>query len=432
MVLLRSYSYDIMRGVRLKCVSTRKFKTGAVSVSLVCPLDKKTAAMNAVLPYVLRRGTASHPDMLSIEAYLDELYGARLEPVLRKRGEAQCIGFYADFIDEAFAEKDVRIIEKTVDLMAEMLLMPAVSGGRLRRDYVETEKDNLIADIKAELNDRRSYASGKLIEKMCDKERYSVPKLGRLKEAEKITVATLTKHYRELLPKASIEIFYCGSADPDRVARAVKTGFRSLPRGEIAPFTANEIIYSPRGPVREFSEELDLTQSRLAMGYRVGEAMRRPNQAALMTANAMLGGVPTSRLFMNVREKQSLCYYVSSGLDRHKGVLLISSGVDEEKLGAAREEIERQIALLKNGEFEDWELEAAKKSIVTAYLSVCDSQPALESVYLDFGLSGLDIAPEDVAALAEEVSREDVLEVFRGIELDAVFTLKKGGSEDVH
>lgn len=421
-----------MRGVRLKCLSTRKFKTGAVSVTLVCPLEKKTAALNAVLPYVLRRGTASHPDMVSLEAYLDELYGARLEPVLRKRGETQCIGFYADFIDEAFADKGVRLIENVVDLMAEMLLMPAVSGGRLRRDYVETERENLIADIKANLNDKRSYASEKLLEKMCDKESYSVPKLGRLKEAEKITVATLTKHYRELLPKTEIEVIYCGSADPDRVARAVKIAFCGLPRGEITPVPVSEIVYSPRGAVREFTENMEITQSRLAMGYRVGDAMRRPNIAALSAANAMLGGVPTSKLFMNVREKLNLCYYVSSGLDRHKGVMLITSGVDADKLSEARDEIEKQIAALKNGEFEDWELEAAKKSVVTAYLSACDSQPALESVYLDLGLLSLEIAPEDVAALTEEVSREDVLEVFRGLELDSVFTLTNGGSEDVH
>lgn len=420
-----------MRGVRLKCVSTRKFKTGAISLSLICPLDKKTAALNAVLPYVLRRGTASHPDMVSIEAYLDELYGARLEPVLRKRGEVQCVGFYADFVDEAFVGRGTGIIEKVSELLGEMLLMPATAGGRLRRDYVETERDNLIADIKSELNDKRSYASHRLLENMCDRERYSVPKLGRLREAEKITVATLTNHYRSLIGCAPVEVFYCGSADPDRVARAVRDALSGLPRREITPLPTTEIRYAPKGPAREFTETMELTQARLCMGYRVGDAMRRPNRAALSVANAMLGGAPTSKLFMNVRERLGLCYYVSSGLDSHKGVLLISSGVDGEKLGDARAEIEAQLAALKAGDFEDWELETAKKSIVTAYLSVCDSQPALEAAYLDFGLSGLELGADDIAALSEEVSREDVMEIFRGLALDSVFTLRNGGGDDV-
>ena len=380
-------------------MSTRKFKTGAISLSLICPLDKKTAALNAVLPYVLRRGTASHPDMVSIEAYLDELYGARLEPVLRKRGEVQCVGFYADFVDEAFVGRGTGIIEKVSELLGEMLLMPAIAGGRLRRDYVETERDNLIADIKSELNDKRSYASHRLLENMCDRERYSVPKLGRLREAEKITVATLTNHYRSLIGCAPVEVFYCGSADPDRVARAVRDALSGLPRREITPLPTTEIRYAPKGPARE--------------------------------SNAMLGGAPTSKLFMNVRERLGLCYYVSSGLDSHKGVLLISSGVDGEKLGDARAEIEAQLAALKAGDFEDWELETAKKSIVTAYLSVCDSQPALEAAYLDFGLSGLELGADDIAALSEEVSREDVMEIFRGLALDSVFTLRNGGGDDV-
>ena len=382
-----------MRGVRLKCVSTRKFKTGAISLSLICPLDKKTAALNAVLPYVLRRGTASHPDMVSIEAYLDELYGARLEPVLRKRGEVQCVGFYADFIDEAFVGREAGIIEGVTELLGEMLLMPAISGGRLRRDYVETERDNLIADIRSELNDKRSYASQRLLENMCDRERYSVPKLGRLREAEKITVATLTNHYRSLLGCVPVEVFYCGSADPERVARAVREALSGLPRRDIMPIPTN--------------------------------------RAALSVANAMLGGAPTSKLFMNVREKLGLCYYISSGLDSHKGVLLISSGVDADKLGEARAEIEAQIAALKAGAFEDWELETAKKCIVTAYLSACDSQPAIEAAYLDLELSGLELGPDDIAALSEEVSREDVMEVFRGLTLDSVFTLRNGGGDDV-
>ena len=412
-------------------MSTRKFKTGAISLSLICPLDKKTAALNAVLPYVLRRGTASHPDMLSIEAYLDELYGARLEPVLRKRGEVQCVGFYADFVDEAFVGRGTGIIEKVSELLGEMLLMPATAGGRLRRDYVETERDNLIADIKSELNDKRSYASHRLLENMCDRERYSVPKLGRLREAEKITVATLTNHYRSLIGCAPVEVFYCGSADPDRVARAVRDALSGLPRREITPLPTTEIRYAPKGPAREFTETMELTQARLCMGYRVGDAMRRLNRAALSVANAMLGGAPTSKLFMNVRERLGLCYYVSSGLDSHKGVLLISSGVDGEKLGDARAEIEAQLAALKAGDFEDWELETAKKSIVTAYLSVCDSQPALEAAYLDFGLSGLELGADDIAALSEEVSREDVMEIFRGLALDSVFTLRNGGGDDV-
>ena len=412
-------------------MSTRKFKTGAISLSLICPLDKKTAALNAVLPYVLRRGTASHPDMVSIEAYLDELYGARLEPVLRKRGEVQCVGFYADFVDEAFVGRGTGIIEKVSELLGEMLLMPAIAGGRLRRDYVETERDNLIADIKSELNDKRSYASHRLLENMCDRERYSVPKLGRLREAEKITVATLTNHYRSLIGCAPVEVFYCGSADPDRVARAVRDALSGLPRREITPLPTTEIRYAPKGPAREFTETMELTQARLCMGYRVGDAMRRPNRAALSVANTMLGGAPTSKLFMNVRERLGLCYYVSSGLDSHKGVLLISSGVDGEKLGDARAEIEAQLAALKAGDFEDWELETAKKSIVTAYLSVCDSQPALEAAYLDFGLSGLELGADDIAALSEEVSREDVMEIFRGLALDSVFTLRNGGGDDV-
>ncbi|MGX8699028.1 MAG: EF-P 5-aminopentanol modification-associated protein YfmF, partial [bacterium] len=178
-------------GVNLTAVRDERFKTGAYSLNLLTPLEKETASQRAVLPYVLRRGTARYPEAEELEAALDELYGARLEPFVRKKGEVQAIGFYADFADPAFVDEE-RMPEKMASLLGEVLLNPAMQSGNLRRERVALERENLLADIRAGINDKGSYADERLLALMCRGENYSVPKLGSLPQAKRIGHLTLT------------------------------------------------------------------------------------------------------------------------------------------------------------------------------------------------------------------------------------------------
>ncbi|MGM9520914.1 MAG: EF-P 5-aminopentanol modification-associated protein YfmF [Oscillospiraceae bacterium] len=424
------YQKRIMRGVNLTCVNAIKFKTGCISVTLMTRLDKKTASMNAVLPYVLRRGTAGCPDMEALSAVLDDLYGARIVPVVRKKGEVQCIGFYADFPDDAFVPGTGNILEKTAKLMGEMLLSPATSGGRLKAEYVDSERRNLMDDIRAEINDKRLYAARRLTEHMFKGESYGVGKLGTLADASKISVQTLTKHYKELIASSAIEIFYCGAEEPEKVEHIMREALAALPRvGDCEiPQTAVSTKNWEAQP-RYFSEKLDVTQGKLVMGYRLGEAMKNPNHAAFMVFNAVFGGAATSKLFMNVREKLSLCYEISSGLDRHKGVMVVSSGIEFSKYDEALSEITKQLEAVKNGELEDWELDGAKKAVMTAIYSSIDEPVGLESMYLDRTMLGLTAKPSELAALVSEVTAQDVAEIASCVRLDSIFFLT-GEDED--
>ena len=419
------FQKEIMRGVRLTCVTEYKFKTGCLSITLLTQLEKSTAAMNAVLPAVLRRGTARHPDMESIAAVLDELYGVRIEPVVRKKGEIQCIGFYSDFPDDAFIPSDGRVLEKTADLMGELFLSPATSGGRLRAEYVDGERENLINDIRAEVNDKRRYSIMRLSELMCRGERYGVSKLGSLSDAAKISVATLTKHYRKVIAESEIEIFYCGAAEPARVERALLSALAMLPRVEKSNPPVTEVKYDVKNDApKYFEDKLDVTQGKLAIGYRLGEMMKKPNYAVMMVMNAVFGGSVTSKLFLNVREKLSLCYFASSMIDRHKGIMMVSSGIEFSKYDQALSEIRAQLDKVRNGEIEDWELDSAKRAVVTSILTSMDEPGGLESLYLDRAISGVTIMPEGLAGLVDVVTKEEVMAAANSVKEEAVYFLR--------
>lgn len=421
---------EILPGVWLTALENDKFKTGCLSISLLTQLDRETAAMNALIPYVLRRGSRNHTDMQALATELDGLYGSYIEPVVRKIGEIQCIGFLASFADDKYLPDGSGVFESIANLCGEILLAPCTKGGLLLPEYVESEKEKLLDSIRSRLNDKRAWALHRLIEQMCCYEPFAVSRLGTEDTAENIYYQKLTKHYRSLIMTCPIEIFYCGNLGADTVAEKLSDAFSGMPRGEIDYDIGTDIrMNAVEESVREFTDELSVTQGKLVMGYRLGDCMEDPDIAALYVFNAVFGGCVTSKLFMNVREKLSLCYYASSLVDLHKGLMIVSSGVDFDKFGAAKDEICAQLEVIRRGEVTDDELLAAKKSVASDLRATLDSQYNLEGFYLANTIDGLDFDPEELAEAVECVELQAVVDIANSVVGDAVYYLRGNGEE---
>ena len=422
---------ELMPGVFLSHLRSDKFKTACMSVTLLTQLRRETAAMNAVIPFVLRRGTTRYRDMEQLSRRMDELYGAAVEPVVRRIGEIQCIGFYGSFPEPEYLPGGEALLGDTCALMAQLLLDPVTRGGLLLPQYVDSEREKLLDIIRSRMNDKRSYALTRCIEEMCCYEDFAVSRFGSESEAENIHYKKLTRHYRELIQTCPVEIFYCGKTDFKAVSAAMRDAFSAMPRGEIDYDIGTDLrMNAVEDHVRFVEEEMDVTQGKLVLGFRLGECMEEPDIPALYVFNAVYGSGATSKLFMNVREKLSLCYYASSAVYLHKGILLVSSGIEFDKLDAARDEILAQLDSVRRGEITDDELRSAKKSVASDLRAVQDSIGELEGFYLSQALDGLDYGPAELAALAEDVTKEDVQAIAESIECDLIYFLKGSGEED--
>lgn len=422
---------ELIPGVWLTALRSDKFKTGCLSINLLTQLKRETAAFNAVLPFVLRRGTRFHPDMQTIAAELDSLYGTGVEPIVRKIGEIQCIGFYASFPDDKYLPAGSEAFEKAANLSCEMLLAPNTRGGLFLPAYVESEKEKLLELIRSRVNEKRSYAHFRLLEQMCCYEDYAVSRFGTEDTAESIYYQKLTKYYHSLISASPVEIFYCGSMEASKVADTLSDALSGMTRGEINYDIGTDIrMNAVEDQVRSFVDEMSVTQGKLVMGFRLGECMEEPDLAAIYVFNAVYGSGVTSKLFMNVREKLSLCYYASSTVDTHKGIMLVSSGVDFDKVDEAKSEILAQLEAVKSGDISDEELEAARRSVASDLLACLDSQGELEGFYLANTIDGLEFSPDELAALVCDVSREDVIKIASSVVLDAEYFLRGGGEDD--
>ncbi|MDO4972803.1 MAG: insulinase family protein [Eubacteriales bacterium] len=426
---------EILPGVWLSHLRTDKFKTACLSLSLLTQLKRDTAALNALIPYVLRRGTRRYGDMEALSARMDELYGTAIEPVVRRIGEIQCLGFYASIPEGDFLPGGKPVLREAAELLGEMLLAPATRGGLLLPQYVDSEREKLLDTIRSRLNDKRGYALFRCIEEMCCCEDFAVGRLGGESECEGIHYKKLTRQYHDLLQTCPIELFYCGRAEEATVVSLLRDALATLPRGEIDYDIGTDVrMNALEDKPRSLEEALDVNQGKLVIGWRLGECMEEPDPAALYVFNAVFGGGSTSKLFLNVREKLQLCYYAGSLVDIHKGLLLVSSGVDFADREAAQAEIFEQLEAIRRGEVTDEELAAARSCVAGDLRSLVDGQGELEGYYLAQALDGPDCSPLELAELCEDVTREEVAAVAQSVDCDMIYFLtgsgEAGGEED--
>ncbi len=420
---------EILPGVWLSHLRTDKFKTACLSLTLLTQLKRETAAMNALIPYVLRRGTKRSPDMEAISARLEELYGTAIEPVVRRIGEIQCLGFYASIPEEDYLPGGRGVLRRATELLGELLLSPATRGGLLLPAYVDSEREKMLETIRSRINEKRGYALFRCIEEMCCFEDFAVGRLGGESECEAIHYQKLSKHYRNLLQTSPIEIFYCGRCEQKQLVACLRDALMTLPRGEIDYDIGTDVrMNALEEQPRCVEESLDVNQGKLVMGFRLGESMEEPDPAVLYVFNAAFGGGTTSKLFANVRERLQLCYYAGSLVDTHKGILLVSSGIEFDKFEAVRDEVLAQLAALARGELTDEELESAKMGVASDLRAMLDSQGELEGFYLSQVLDGLEYGPLELAELVGDVTREQVAEAASAVECDMIYFLKSDGS----
>ena len=415
----------LLPGVTLGCFRDARFKQGCLSVQLVRPMAAREAAMNALLPTVLLRGTRRHPDLRSITMVLDDLYGAAVSPLVRRVGDYQTTGLYCGFMDQRFALPGDRVLEPMIEFLRELLLESPLEQGGFKGEFVESEKRNLISSMECELNDKQVYAMGRLLKTMCREDSFGLPRLGEKEQVASIDPLGLYRHYQTILKESQIQLFYVGSEAPERVAALLKPLF-DLPERDPQPLAPQSDLRP--SPGTSVTEAMELAQSKLCMGFTTPITNRTPEFAAMQVLNTLFGAGMTSKLFLNVREKQSLCYSIGSGYYSAKGVVLVSAGIDFDQEPHTREEILRQLELCRRGEISDTELLSAKEALISALRGVYDTPSSIESYDSAMELGGSGLTPDAHMRALEAVTREDVVSCAKRLRLHSTYFLEGGGS----
>ena len=412
---------SLLPGVTLRCFPAERFKQGCLSLQFLRPMCKEEAALNALIPAVLLRGTTAHPDLRAITLKLDDLYGAAVGPLVRRVGDYQTTGFYSSFMEDRYALPGDQVLEPMIQFLGELLLEPLTEGDGFNKAFVESEKRNLIATIESERNDKRAYAAAQMLKKMCAADSFGVPRLGEIEQVEAIDAASAWAHYQKVLRQSPVEIFYVGSGEPVEVAAQLRGLFSRIPR-EPAALPDQTPFHACQGGT--YTETMQISQGKLSMGFVTPITNQSAQFAAMQVLNTVFGAGMTSKLFMIIREKMSLCYSIGSGYYGSKGIMTVSAGIDCDKEPVVTAEILNQLEQCRLGKITAEELAAGKEAILSGLRGIHDSPGSIEGYESVAAIGGLPLTVEQYYRAVEAVTVDDVAAAAKTVQLHTTYFLK--------
>lgn len=410
-------------GIMFNQISDSRFKTNKISVHMITPLNRDTAAANALIPSLLRKGYEGMNDFTAFNQYLNELYGAKVNFGIEKLGDHQILSLSIVGVDDRYTLENDPLTQKLSEVLFHLLLHPPFEQNMFAESEVAVERSMLADAIQAQINDKRSYALNTAMRLMCAQEPFGVGELGTVEQAIKLTAKQVTQAYRQLLNTAQIEIMFVGCGNAATCLEIAKDQFKSIRRTEDAVIQINPTVHHVPKNTMLHTERMEVSQSKMVLGFSSAISPAEQEIFALRMVCMILGGTPTSKLFVNVRERLSLCYYCAATLEKSKGIVRVDCGVEGQNIEQAKREILHQLAEIQQGNISHSEHKDALLSLTNTLQTVGDSLHAIEGYYLAQILNGTSYTPTDEVEQIQAVTQQDMIAVSKKLHLDIVYIL---------
>ena len=416
---------NIKEGIKLHLIKTNKFKTNLLSVFLSTPLNKETVTKNALIPAILRRGTNKLKTQEEISKVLEEMYGASFDCGVDKIGDNQIIKFYLETINNAYTEENEDTLKNAINIILEIVFNPLVKEKSFDKEYVENEKNNLKQVIEGRKDSKATYALERCIEEMYKENPYALYKYGKVEDLEKINEKNLYEKYINLINNCKIDIFISGDISEEIKKEIVNNkNIQKLKERKPQYIINNKDIRKKEEKQEEtLQESMDVTQGKLILGLDILNEQDNDKYTALVY-NAILGGTPNSKMFQNVREKNSLAYTASSSYIRQKANVFIKCGIEIKNFEKALQIIKEQIEDMKNGDFKEEDINQAKNNIISTIKFIPEEQDTELIYYFSQELSGYEMSYDEYIQKINNITKDDVVNLANQIQINTIYFLK--------
>lgn len=417
---------EIKQGIKLHYIKTDKFKTNLLSVFLTIPLAKETVTANAVIPAILRRGTAKLKSQELISTELENTYGATFDCGVEKTGDNQILKFYLEMVNDEFLPNQKQMLEQGIDLLLDIVFNPLIEDGKFKDEYVRNEKENMRKIIEAKIDNKDRYAFDRCIEEMYKNTIYGLYKYGYIEDLAKLNNEEIYNKYKELIKKAKIDIFVSGNIEKERIIKNIKQNknIEKLdPREDIHVISSEQTRKNHKDKPNAIEEKMDVTQGKLVIGTDV-EYRGESNKYKTSVYNVILGESATSKLFQNVRERESLAYTARSNYIRQKNNIYIMCGIEIQNYEKAIAVIKEQLEDMKKGKFDEKDIENAKKYIVSGLRTTREEQDSEISYCFGQEISGEHTTFEEYEKQINKVTKKDIEDVANSIKINTIYFLR--------
>lgn len=412
---------NLGNNINLTLIQSNKFKTNLVSVYIQRVLDKKEATKNALIPTIITNGSEKYKTLRDISGKLDDLYGASILADVTKRGERQVLTFKLVSTNEQYLDEP--IFNDTIEFLNEIINHPLVINEGFSEDYLKLEKQNLKERIEARINDKGRFALERCFEEMCKDEKFSISEYGYIEDLDKIDSRELYEHYKNILKTSPIDIIVEGEFNEEQVIKTIKDKF---------VFERDNVLEIPReeykkdiDTVKNIVDKMDVTQGKLVMSYRANiDFADAKKYYALVLGCNILGGGPHSKMFINIREKESLCYYIYSSIEKYKSILFVSSGIEVQNYDKTVELVRKQIEAITNGDITNEEIENSKTAMISSMKSLTDSIGGLSDFQFAQDISKTNLEIEEIIQYIDNATKDEIVSAMKEIKLDTIYFLR--------
>ena len=417
-------NFSKANGVSYSFIKTNRFKTTLISVGFYLPTDDYAAA-NSLACALMSTGTSALADSESFNRRLASLYGASVSLSVTKLGDIEEFRLNLTVNDSRYSINGEDTADDAGKLLCDMIFGRFLAESSYPADAVSREKRLLCEKIAGEINDKRIFARGRCEEIMCEGEPYGMPKNGTVEQVNSLTDRDIREALCRLIRNSFISVIIIGKSEPvcfaesfDKCLTAAKRDYKPLPK---------DILHTAK-PLRTVEEKMQVGQGKLVLGFRTGNGGNDTDTVSTWVMTDVFGGGPYSKLFCNVREKLSLCYYCSARAVRSKGLMFVDSGVEEKNIDAAKDAVLKELAAVANGDFTEKELNSSKLAMSDMIRSVESDQPSLMRWYAARALETESASPEQICEIIERVTAEDIKNAAKSFALDTVYILRPDGS----
>lgn len=408
-----------MKGYKLHIVKTEKFKTNTIVWKMKTPLTSENVTKRALLPYVLQSSSNAYPTTSKLRSYLDELYGANLYVDVSKKGEYQVLSFSLEIANEKFLSDPEPLLKKGMELIAEILVNPLAENEAFDKDTVEKEKRTLKQRIQAVYDDKMRYSNFRLVQEMCKGEPYALHVNGEIDDIPALNEQNLYEYYKQAFSEDELDLFIIGDVNEEEV-QSIAEGLLQF---EQRTPKSVEAVKADNVEEKTVKDKEDIKQGKLNIGYRTNILYGDQDYYALQVFNGIFGGFSHSKLFLNVREKNSLAYYVASRLESHKGLMMVMSGIEFNNFELAVKIIREQMEAMKAGDFTEQEIEQTKAVIENQMLETLDTARGMVEVLYHNVVSEQKVSLDDWLNGMSKTTKEEIVEVAKKVQLDTIYFL---------
>lgn len=417
---------EIKSGITFHQIHTKNYKTNLYAIFLATPLKRENVTLNALLTAVLRRGTKNLPSQELISQKLEMLYGASFDCGVEKTGDNHIIKFYLETLSEEFLPKPENIVQEALNILLDIVLNPYTENNCFKKEFIEGEKSNLKQIIEAKIDNKNRYSYERCIEEMYKNKPYGLYKYGYIEDLSQITPESLYAYYQELIANCKIDIFCSGRIKEGQALEIVKQNEQIQ---KVVPRHAQYIVNNEKTEEKQkqepniVNESMQITQGKLVIGLDVHETAENARFIASVY-NAILGGGANSKLFQNVREKQSLAYTANSGYIRAKHSIFIRCGIEIQNYQKAVDTIKQQLKDMENGEFTDEDLNNSKELILASVEGITEEQDTEITYYYGQELAEQFVSIEEYANKIKQVTKEQVVNLAKTVTINTIYFLK--------